>query len=72
MHRAPSSAPSLVFALPEYRGMQQQLCAAGHEAGELQIEAFPDGERYMRIASATSTAATSCSSAARSPTPPPS
>ena len=50
MHRAAPSA-SLVFALPEYSGMQQRLCAAGHEAGELQIEAFPDGERYMRIVS---------------------
>ena len=49
MHRA--SAPSLVFALPEYRGMQERLCAAGHEAGELTIDAFPDGERYMRIVS---------------------
>ena len=50
MHRAAPSA-SLVFALPEYSGMQRRLCAAGHEAGELQIEAFPDGERYMRIVS---------------------
>lgn len=40
-----------MFALPEYSDMQRQLCAAGHEAGELQIEAFPDGERYMRIVS---------------------
>ena len=48
MHRPPSSAPSLVFALPEYRDMQAQLCAAGHEPGELHIDTFPDGERYMR------------------------
>ncbi|MBK9756845.1 MAG: ribose-phosphate pyrophosphokinase [Nannocystis sp.] len=31
--------------------MQAQLCAAGHEPGELHIDTFPDGERYMRIAS---------------------
>ena len=48
MQPAPPSA-SLVFALPEYRGMQRLLCAAGHDAGELKIEAFPDGERYMQI-----------------------
>jgi len=48
MQRVPSSA-SLVFALPEYHGMQRLLCAAGHDAGELKIEAFPDGERYMQI-----------------------
>lgn len=47
MHRA--SAPSLVFALPEYRGMQERLCAEGHEPGALTIDGFPDGERYMRI-----------------------
>jgi len=40
-----------VFAIPEYRDMQAQLCAAGHEPGELHIDTFPDGERYMRIAS---------------------
>ena len=51
MQRPPSSAPSLVFAIPEYRDMQAQLCAAGHEPGELHIDTFPDGERYMRIAS---------------------
>ncbi len=51
MQRPPSSAPSLVFSLPEYRDMQAQLCAAGHEPGELHIDTFPDGERYMRIAS---------------------
>jgi ribose-phosphate pyrophosphokinase len=45
-----ATEPSLVFALPEYRGMQQTLCAAGHEAGALEVEYFPDGERYMRIA----------------------
>ena len=50
MQRPPSSAPSLVFALPEYRDMQAQLCASGHEPGELHIDTFPDGERYMRIA----------------------
>ena len=51
MQRPPSSAPSLVFSLPEYRGMQAQLCATGNEPGELHIDTFPDGERYMRIAS---------------------
>lgn len=45
------SRPSLVFALPEYRSMQEQLCAAGHESGEVLIDTFPDGERYMRIVS---------------------
>jgi ribose-phosphate pyrophosphokinase len=40
---------SLVFTLPEYRGMQQTLCAAGHEPGELAIDQFPDGERYLQI-----------------------
>ena len=50
MHRPPSSAPSLVFALPEYRDMQAQLCAGGHEPGDLHIDTFPDGERYLRIA----------------------
>jgi len=42
--------PSLVFTLPEYRGTQEALCAAGHEAGELVIDHFPDGERYLQIA----------------------
>lgn len=41
--------PSLVFTLPEYRGMQATLCAAGHEPGEFAVDHFPDGERYMRI-----------------------
>jgi ribose-phosphate pyrophosphokinase len=41
--------PSLVFSLPEYRGMQQTLCAAGHEPGEIKVDHFPDGERYMQI-----------------------
>ncbi len=50
MQPAPPSAPSLVFALPEYRGMQARLCADGHEAGGLVIDTFPDGERYMQIA----------------------
>ncbi len=54
MHRVPSPAPSLVFALPEYRGMQERLCEAGHEAGEVAIDTFPDGERYMRIVSEAS------------------
>ena len=31
--------------------MQEQLCADGHEAGEVAIDTFPDGERYMRIVS---------------------
>jgi ribose-phosphate pyrophosphokinase len=31
--------------------MQERLCAAGHEAGEVAIDTFPDGERYMRIVS---------------------
>ncbi len=44
-----SPLPALVFALPEYRYMQQKLCAAGHEAGEVIIDQFPDGERYLRI-----------------------
>ena len=41
--------PSLVFTLPEYRGMQETLCAAGHEPGELVVDHFPDGERYLQI-----------------------
>ncbi len=45
------SRPSLVFALPEYRSMQERLCADGHEAGEVAIDTFPDGERYMQIVS---------------------
>lgn len=49
MQRDPSPAP-LLFALPEYRGMQATLCAAGHEAGELEVDHFPDGERYMHVA----------------------
>ena len=49
MHRA--SRPSLVFALPEYHGMRDRLCADGHQPGELTIDTFPDGERYMRITS---------------------
>ena len=43
--------PSLVFTLPEYRGMQETLCAAGHEPGELKVDHFPDGERYLQILS---------------------
>jgi len=31
--------------------MQERLCADGHEAGEIAIDTFPDGERYMRIVS---------------------
>jgi len=31
--------------------MQERLCAAGHEPGEILIDTFPDGERYMRIVS---------------------
>ncbi|MBL9105569.1 MAG: ribose-phosphate pyrophosphokinase [Myxococcales bacterium] len=42
--------PNLVFTLPEYRGMQATLCAAGHEPGEFEVDHFPDGERYLRIA----------------------
>lgn len=41
--------PSLVFTLPEYRGMQATLCAAGHEPGEIEVSHFPDGERYLRV-----------------------
>ncbi|MBK8264539.1 MAG: ribose-phosphate pyrophosphokinase [Nannocystis sp.] len=45
------SAPSpLVFAIPEYRGMQDALCRrGGYEPGELELRVFPDGERYLRI-----------------------
>jgi hypothetical protein len=60
--------PSLVFTLPEYRGMQETLCAAGHEPGELKVAHFPDGERYLQILT-RSTAARSCWSAAPRRTP---
>lgn len=45
-----SAHPPLVFAIPEYRYLQDALCARGdHEPGELEVKAFPDGERYLRI-----------------------
>ncbi|MGB1275825.1 MAG: ribose-phosphate diphosphokinase [Nannocystaceae bacterium] len=42
----------LAFAIPEYAYLHQDLCRLGDfESGELDIKTFPDGERYLRIAS---------------------
>ncbi len=42
----------LVFSIPEYAYLQADLCRlGGYEPGQLDIKTFPDGERYLRIAS---------------------
>ncbi|MCA9662229.1 MAG: ribose-phosphate pyrophosphokinase [Myxococcales bacterium] len=41
----------LVFAIPEYSYMQDALAElGGFDRGELEVHEFPDGERYLRIA----------------------
>ncbi len=46
-----SRSRPLVLAIPEYSYMQTSLCSAGDlDPGELEVRLFPDGERYLRIA----------------------
>ncbi|MEZ4382364.1 MAG: ribose-phosphate diphosphokinase [Nannocystaceae bacterium] len=47
---SPRKGP-LVFALPEYSYMREALAElGGFDRGELEVRVFPDGERYLRIA----------------------
>ena len=46
-----SRSRPLVLAIPEYSYMQASICAAGNlEPSEVEVRLFPDGERYLRIA----------------------
>ena len=43
-------ATQLVFSTPSYAALQARICALGNfEAGKLEIRAFPDDERYLRL-----------------------
>lgn len=47
-----SPTPLLVFSTASYAAMADAICAAGgFERGRVDRDAFPDGERYQRIAS---------------------
>ncbi|MEM1202806.1 MAG: ribose-phosphate diphosphokinase [Acidobacteriota bacterium] len=47
------TAPALLFSIPEYRPMADQLCRLGGlEGGDLETRDFPDGERYLRLRTA--------------------
>lgn len=42
--------PQLVFSTPAYAPLRDRLCAlGGFELGKLEIRAFPDEERYLRL-----------------------
>jgi len=44
-------AAPLVFAIPSYVPLRDDLCRLGHfEPGHVETSRFPDGERYQRIA----------------------
>ena len=46
-----SNGPGVVFSTEAYAEMQRALCREGHlECGAVERNRFPDGERYLRIA----------------------
>ncbi|MFO0762846.1 MAG: ribose-phosphate diphosphokinase [Byssovorax sp.] len=49
-----SASQRLLFTIPSYAYMEPTLLAAGDfERGEIERKTFPDGERYLRIATPT-------------------
>ncbi len=42
--------PPLILSIPEYGYFRDALCSfTGGEAGQVEVEEFPDGERYQRL-----------------------